>query len=185
MILWRSYLPMICCMVFSVGNLVVCCRRIVCPSFGRHNLPCNSLRFVVSGCRLIRGKCWKLTSKSWRFKISCKRGRLDIRSRRATSSSVMLTSIVSAVWGSTEPRLNIYFSEFWHCEDWPVLLILWRQVGCDSIWGMDRIVFRPSATWSEMMNVLFHDNLRCILSSILQDNITATWLNSHKFRAPS
>ena len=99
-------MPLICCTILANGDLVIGCRRIVCPCFRGENSFCDSLLSARSdvGGLIIMG----LTSKSCKLTISSREGRAAISSWRFLSSSVRTFSTRTTVFGSTGPRLHAH-----------------------------------------------------------------------------
>jgi hypothetical protein len=109
---------------------------------------------------------------------------LNLRSRRVFPSSVMSTSSVSAVYRSTGPRLKTSVNFGMEKIGQP-LLFLWRQVCHDHIWGSTESYSSLGQVGIRWNNGICHDDPRCILASVLQDDIAAIWLNGGpQFRGP-
>jgi hypothetical protein len=122
------------------GDLVVCGRGIVSPRLFRQDLLGDVLVNPLGRPNNLRGT--DMTSKSWRLRISSSGGRLETRSCRAFSSSVISTTTFSTVSGSTGPRLGrMRRAEILDCIC--CSLLFGRQIRGNRIWWMYRVVFFP------------------------------------------
>jgi len=85
------------------------------------------------------GKC---TSKSCRFKISSSGGLFEMRSWRAFSSSVIVTSTFSTVSGCTGPKLQREFNtSILNSNKFRSLLLLGGQICGDGVRWVNWFIF--------------------------------------------
>ena len=174
------YVPVVRRVILAGRDLIVRGRGVVSPALFRHDKLGNCLmyRAVVQRERNGVGVQDGRTSKSCRFKISESDGRASIRSRRALSASVILTSTFATVLISTGPRLSLISFAFdvLHILS-HVLFILW-EIFLNSVGWMNGVVLMSVLCGINMSSIIkgiyWKNGLRGVLAGILEDDFAAT-----------
>lgn len=133
--------PVICCMVLSMGDFIISCRRVVCPCLLWHHFLCNSLHITIQ--------------KSFSFQYLTK----YIPRNHANSEFHRGRACLTCVLVVPFPHQLRLFRPFrlypalqvpgcpYNCElherrllKWTTLLFLWRKVRGNGIGRVNRII---------------------------------------------